>query len=75
LNNPDLLAAAISRFGVALKSKLSGVGASGSPEDQLRAPLETLLADMAGIALFKPGEIVAVSEAALSALKTRPDYQ
>ncbi len=65
---------AISRFGASLKAKLSGRGALGAPEDQLRAPLEALLADMAAILLFKAGDVVAVGEATLSALKTRPDY-
>jgi len=67
-------AEAVSRFGASLKAKLSGKGVVGAPEDQLRAPFETLLADMAGALLFKPGEVVAVGEATLSALKTRPDY-
>ena len=65
---------AVSRFGASLKAKLSGKGAAGAPEDQLRAPLEALIADLAGIALFKPGDVVAVGEASLTALKTRPDY-
>ena len=64
----------MSRFGAALKLKLSGSGATGAPEDQLRAPLESLIADLAEILLFKPGEVVAVGEATLSTLKTRPDY-
>jgi hypothetical protein len=70
----DPLAGAVSRFGAALKSKLSGKGAAGAPEDQLRAPLEALIADLAGILLFKAGEVVAVGESSLAALKTRPDY-
>ena len=65
---------AISRFGALLKAKLSGKGVLGAPEDQLRAPLEALLADVAIILLFKAGDVVAVGEATLSALKTRPDY-
>jgi len=68
------LADSVSRFGAALKLKLSGSGATGAPEDQLRAPLESLIADLAEILLFKPGEVVAVGEATLSTLKTRPDY-
>ncbi len=68
------LAEAVSRFGAACRAKLSGKGATGAPEDQLRAPLETLLADLAALALFRPGEVVAVGEATLSALHTRPDY-
>jgi hypothetical protein len=65
---------AVSRFGASVKAKLSGQGASGAPEDQLRAPLEALVADLAAIALFKPGDVVAVGEASLAALQTRPDY-
>ena len=74
MKSTDPLADAVSRFGVALKSKLSGKGATGAPEDQLRAPLEALLADMAAISLFRSGDVVAVGESTLSALKTRPDY-
>ena len=70
----DPLAHVVSRFGAALKSKLSGDGIAGAPEDQLRGPLEGLIAGLAEILLFKPGEVVAVGEATLSALKTRPDY-
>ncbi|MES2885570.1 MAG: hypothetical protein V4709_12235 [Pseudomonadota bacterium] len=41
------LDAAIARFGTGAKAKLSNAAASGQPEDQLRAPFERLLADMA----------------------------
>jgi len=68
------LAEAASRFGASVKAKLSGKGILGAPEDPLRAPFESLLADMAALVLFKPGEVVAVGEATLSSLKTRPDY-
>ena len=68
------LADAVSRFGGSLKSKLSGHGVAGAPEDQLRAPLEGLIADLAELLLFKPGAVVAVGESTLSTLKTRPDY-
>jgi len=47
------LADAVSHFGAALKPKLSGKGASGAPEDQLRAPLETLLSQVAGVLLSR----------------------
>jgi len=60
LRTKDTLADAVSRFGVSLKAKLSAKGASGAPEDQLRAPLETLIADLAGILAFKVGDVVAV---------------
>ena len=38
---------AISKFGLEAKSKLSNPGAGGAPEDQLRAPLEALIANLA----------------------------
>ncbi len=68
------LDSASSRFGAVLKAKLSGKGALGAPEDQLRAPLEALVSDIAEILLFRPGDVVLVGEATLSALRTRPDY-
>ncbi len=74
LKTKEALAEAVSRFGTSLKSKLSGKGVTGAPEDQLRAPLETLIADLAVILAFKAGDVVAVGESSLSALKTRPDY-
>ncbi len=67
--HPSPLADAVSRFGATLKSKLSGKGASEAPEDQLRAPLETLIVEVAGVLLFKPNEVVLKGEATLSALK------
>ena len=74
MDAPEPLAGAVSRFGIALKAKLSGKGTVGAPEDQLRAPLENLLAGVADILLLKAGDVVAVGEASLAALKTRPDY-
>jgi hypothetical protein len=41
---PDLKTA-VSQFGSAAKAKLANPGATGEPEDQLRAPLERLFAD------------------------------
>ncbi len=70
----SLLDDAVSRFGASLKAKLSGKGAVGAPEDQLRAPLEALLAEMASILLFRAGSVVAVGETTLSEMRTRPDY-
>ena len=68
LTNP--LAEAVSRFGAALKPKLSGKGAVGAPEDQLRAPIEVLVADVAAVLGFNSSEVVPVGEASLAALKT-----
>ena len=68
------LADGVSRYGASLKSKLSGTGITGAPEDQLRAPLESLIAVVAEVLSFKQGDVVAVGETTLTALKTRPDY-
>ena len=65
---------AISKYGLEAKSKLSNPGASGGPEDQLRAPLEGLVANLAVLTGLPPGAVVTVGEASLTDLKTRPDY-
>lgn len=65
---------ALSVFGVATKSKLSNIAVSGAAEDQLRAPLESLIADLAGISGFPAGTIDMVGESSISELETRPDY-
>lgn len=70
----DALQTAVSRFGAEAKRKLSNPAAAGEPEDQLRAPLEQLLADIAALCKYQPGAVVAVGESSLAALKTRPDY-
>jgi hypothetical protein len=70
---PDLKTA-ISRFGAEAKAKLANPGATGEPEDQLRAPLEGLFADLTELCGFKRDWLAAVGEASLSKLKTRPDY-
>ena len=64
----------ISEFGREAKSKLANPGATGSPEDQLRAPLESLFANLAVLAGLSAGDVVAVGETSLADLKTRPDY-
>jgi hypothetical protein len=68
------LDAVVSQYGVSAKQKLSNAGAVGAPEDQLRAPFEQLLADLAALCNFPPGKVVAVGETSLSDLKVRPDY-
>lgn len=70
---PDLKAV-IARFGTEAKAKLANPGATGEPEDQLRAPLEMLFADLAELCGFQRESLAAVGESALSTLKTRPDY-
>src|SRR5688500_2233033 len=69
---PSTFAAAIAAFGLSAKDKLNNPAISGQPEDQLRAPFETLLADLARLA--KVANVSAVGESSLSDLKTRPDY-
>lgn len=65
---------AVSAFGREAKAKLSNPGASGAPEDQLRAPLEALVAKLAQQAGLLPGTVVMVGETSLADIKTRPDY-
>ena len=68
------LEAAASEFGRAAKAKLSSPAARGEPEDQLRAPLENLFADLAALISLPQGALVMVGEIRLSDLKTRPDF-
>ena len=68
------LAAAISAFGAATKRKLANKGASGAPEDQLRAPLEALVADLAELSGLARRDLSLVGESTLSDLSSRPDY-
>ena len=68
------LESAVAAFGVAAKQKLSTPSATGQPEDQLRAPLEQLIGDLAELARIPRKKVTAVGETSLSDLKTRPDY-
>lgn len=68
------LTQATSRFGAAVKAKLSSIAAQGAPEDQLRGPFEVLLADIAASLGFSTAGVVATGEASLRELKTRPDF-
>jgi hypothetical protein len=74
MSSTDAFNEAIARFGASAKAKLANVAASGEPEDQLRAPLETLIAEFALLSRFATGQVVTVGESALGDLKTRPDY-
>jgi hypothetical protein len=51
-NMKPSVSSAIAAFGAKAKAKLANPGASGEPEDQLRAPFEQLLADLAELANF-----------------------
>ena len=68
------LAAVVSAFGAATKRKLASKAASGAPEDQLRAPLEALVADLAGLTGLPSRAVTLVGESTLAHLSTRPDY-
>lgn len=68
------LESAIADFGAKAKQKLSNPAAHGQPEDQLRAPFERLLEDMAELVKLPRDKVSPVGESSLSDLKTRPDY-
>ncbi|MBI2807581.1 MAG: N-6 DNA methylase [Planctomycetes bacterium] len=70
----NTLKSAVAHYGAQAKSKLRNLGAVGEPEDQLRAPLEGLIDDLAQLSGFPTGAVTAVGETALGDLKTRPDY-
>jgi len=68
------LSEAVSRYGKAATAKLNNPAATGQPEDQLRAPLEGLFADLAALLGPLGQDVVAVGETSLADLMTRPDY-
>ena len=68
------LRSAIATFGASAKVKLANPAAAGEPEDQLRAPLERLLVDLAELCGLARSAVAAVGESALADIKTRPDY-
>jgi hypothetical protein len=68
------VASAVSDFGASAKAKLTNVAISGAPEDQLRAPLESLLHDLAEIGGLPAKTVNLIGETTLAHLKTRPDY-
>ena len=68
------IAEAVSRFGSAAKSKLANPAATGEREDQLRAPFERLVLDIAMLLGIPTGAVVSVGETALAAERSRPDY-
>ena len=67
-------AAAVSTFGTATKGKLSNKAVTGAPEDQLRAPLETLIEALAALSGIPKNALKLVGESTLAHLATRPDY-
>lgn len=65
---------AVSAFGASAKAKLKNPAITGAREDQLRAPLERFILDLAEVAGFLPGLVQLVGETSLASLKTRPDF-
>jgi hypothetical protein len=68
------VATAVSNYGASVKPKLASAAIAGAPEDQLRAPLDALFRDLAGIAGLPAGAVHLVGETTLAGLKTRPDF-
>ncbi len=73
VHGTDPLREAVSRFGATLKPKFSGIGVIGSPEDQLRGPLDQLVQDIVA-ALGWAANVVLIGESSVQELKTRPDF-
>jgi hypothetical protein len=68
------LESAIATFGGKAKAKLSNPAAKGQPEDQIRAPFEYLLGQLAQLCKFSEGSVTAIGESSVSDLEIRPDY-
>jgi len=68
------LETALSQFGQDAKAKLCNPSASGEAEDQLRAPLEALIQQLAALTGVPKGAVTTIGESSLADLKTRPDY-
>jgi hypothetical protein len=64
----------VSAFGAEARAKLDNPAISGAPEDQLRAPLERLVQELAALGDHAPGGLSLVGETTLAHLQTRPDY-
>jgi hypothetical protein len=68
------LESAVAEFGHSAARKLNAVAARGEPEDQLRAPLEKLVGDLAVLCRRRREHLTLIGETSLADLKTRPDY-
>lgn len=68
------LATAIATFGASAKAKLASPAIQGSPEDQLRGPLETLVHDLTEVSGFLKGAVQLIGETTLAHINTRPDF-
>ena len=68
------LGEAVSRYGEFVARRMGGTAISGEPEDQLRAPLEGLVEDVAVLAGRDPSSLSIAGETSLAELRTRPDF-
>lgn len=68
------LKTAVSEFGSSARRKLANPSARGEPEDQLRAPFEQLVMDLAAMLGLPASAVAVVGESAVRDLKCRPDY-
>ncbi len=71
---PLTLDSAVAEFGRTASRKLTDIAAHGEPEDQLRAPLEKLVSDLAALCNHRRDRLNLIGETSLADLKTRPDY-
>ena len=71
--NPTLRAA-VATFGADALAKLANPAVSGQPEEQLRAPLEHLIVDLAELCGLPRSAVAVVGESAVAEFKTRPDF-
>jgi len=70
----EQLRGAVAAFGAEAKTKLSNAAVAGNPEDQLRAPLERLVRDLATMHGMPVGSVELVGETVQAGLAARPDY-
>ncbi len=68
------LETAISTFGESVRKKLTSVGATGEPEEQLRTPLDILIREIVELLGLPRASVDVIGETKISELKTRPDF-
>jgi len=73
-SDADKLAAAVAAFGQAATATLNNAAITGEPEDQLRAPMVTLVKAVASLTGLSGQDIELVGETKLSDLTVRPDF-
>ncbi|MET8263166.1 type ISP restriction/modification enzyme [Micromonospora arida] len=72
--HPLTLDSAVAEFGRTATNKLTDIAVRGEPEDQLRAPLEKLVGDLAVLCNHRRDRLTLVGETSLADLQSRPDY-